>query len=541
MEDFKRLKDPIYGYINIPDKYITDIIDTAPFQRLRRIIQTSYAPLYSSAVHNRFVHSLGVYYLGNLASYYLGNEIKGKVFSDEDLSRIIEVYRLACLLHDVGHAPFSHTGEDFYLGEANDYRAIHDLLKELVNNPEFETDVPDERSEAAAPHEIMSAVIGLQEYTEFFINDEEKEFFARCITGYKYSVINDESSVKNCFIAMLNSTIIDVDKLDYLIRDAYVTGFDTVNIDYERLLGALTIIKNGQQYEIAYYKNAVSIIENVVYAHDAERKWIQSHPTVLYESYILKNIIFDICSEMEEGDKKLFSLDTLGWDGQKFNNGLSISLVSDDDIIFLMKNVYNSGLSQEYFERKRRRHPIWKSEAEYKTYILSIIGSGGVLETFEKAMEDTTKYLLQRSNAWAIDKEAIERLKKEIDELEKHDFDPTTKEVQEKDKKNILKIMECLWEYAQEKKVECDFVIVTASQFNSGFGKADFPEINIVFKNQSNEKIVKFGDIVSSFEAKERANSNFFYLFYKRSEAGGNCVDAEDMGRRLLGSFIQKS
>lgn len=78
MKEFKRIKDPIYGYIQIPVKYMTDIVDTAAFQRLRRILQTSYSPLYSSAVHNRFVHSMGVYYLGELAVKQLINEIKKK-------------------------------------------------------------------------------------------------------------------------------------------------------------------------------------------------------------------------------------------------------------------------------------------------------------------------------------------------------------------------------------------------------------------------------------------------------------------------------
>lgn len=66
MKKYKRLKDPIYGYIQIPMTYMSGIVDSATFQRLRRIIQTSYSPLYSSAVHNRFVHSLGVYHLGTI-------------------------------------------------------------------------------------------------------------------------------------------------------------------------------------------------------------------------------------------------------------------------------------------------------------------------------------------------------------------------------------------------------------------------------------------------------------------------------------------
>lgn len=59
MKDCKRIKDPIYGYIKIPVRYMTNIVDTAVFQRLRRVIQTSYSPLYSSAVHNRLVRSMG--------------------------------------------------------------------------------------------------------------------------------------------------------------------------------------------------------------------------------------------------------------------------------------------------------------------------------------------------------------------------------------------------------------------------------------------------------------------------------------------------
>lgn len=60
-EDFKIFKDPIYGYVEIPTDYIKGIVDTPEFQRLRRINQTSYSPLYSSAIHNRFVHSVGVF------------------------------------------------------------------------------------------------------------------------------------------------------------------------------------------------------------------------------------------------------------------------------------------------------------------------------------------------------------------------------------------------------------------------------------------------------------------------------------------------
>lgn len=96
----KKLKDPIYGYIDITDDVIEGIIDTATFQRLRSIVQTSYAPLYASAVHNRFVHSLGVFHLGSLVSVSFE-----KAIEENDLkciSEYLEIFKYACLLHDVG-------------------------------------------------------------------------------------------------------------------------------------------------------------------------------------------------------------------------------------------------------------------------------------------------------------------------------------------------------------------------------------------------------------------------------------------------------
>ncbi len=175
MKDYKRIKDPIYGYIQIPVRYMTEIVDTATFQRLRRIIQTSYSPLYSSAVHNRFVHSLGVFYLGELTVQQLEKEFSLKVATHLDLQAYGEVFKLACLLHDVGHAPFSHTGEDFFLGEQRDYKQIHSELIKVIGSEDFKADIPQDTSLAAAPHEIMSATIGIIQFGNFMEGVEYKE------------------------------------------------------------------------------------------------------------------------------------------------------------------------------------------------------------------------------------------------------------------------------------------------------------------------------------------------------------------------------
>ena len=459
MNDYKRIKDPIYGYIKIPIVYMSDIVDTSIFQRLRRIMQTSYSPLFPSAVHNRFVHSLGVYYLGTIAADQLIKEIDIKMNSDINLQSLGEIFRLACLLHDVGHAPFSHTGENFYLGNNCDYTILHNKLVEIIGSEEFKGDIPKDSSSAAAAHEIMSAIIGISEFRMFFHNVEQKEFFARCITGYIYSKKTTENNIKNCFISMLNSKVIDVDKLDYLLRDAYITGFDTVRIDFERLLSSLTISQDNGEYKIAYYKNAISVIENVVYAHDSERKWIQTHPVVLYEIYILQHIISYLSNKFDDDNKKLFSLESLSENGQQFKNGLSISLLCDDDIIYLMKNRFCNELSKEYFNRKIRRHPVWKSEAEYKAFVLGKASGGEFLEKFEKAMSLTAKYLAKSTDSWVIDNELVNKLKKEIEILHNTDMDSQTKNVQLEDKNLILKVIDSLKGYADDKGIECGITI----------------------------------------------------------------------------------
>lgn len=518
---------------------MNEIIDTACFQRLRRIIQTSYSPLYSSAVHNRFVHSMGVFHLGEIASNQIITEIEKKYCFEFNVKRMGEIFLLACLLHDVGHAPFSHTGESFYLDEDKNVKQIHDKLIEVVGSEKFALDVPYEKTASAAPHEIMSSIVGLVSFPHFFLNASEREFFSRCITGYKYSEKCEENDVRNCFIQLLNSKVIDVDKLDYLIRDAYITGFDTVSIDYERLLGALTIVKVEHKYELAYYKNAISVIENVVYAHDAERKWIQSHPVVVYETYILQHIISHLSEKISALGKKLFCLESLLSEGQEFIENVKVSLMCDDDIVYLMKNVFPNELSEEYFRRVDRRHPVWKSEAEYKALFLGKTSGGDILNQFEMAMAATAKYLGGRSDIWTINQKLEEIIQEELAEIDRLDLDDMSKAVQKSDKQKILKVVKCLQRYASEKNMKCDFIIIKATQFNSGFGKPDFTETNISFPTKDGgESVAKVGQIVSSLSPKDKARDDFFYLFYKRNDNGEVELDSQELCRTLIKEFV---
>lgn len=548
--DSKRLKDPIYGYIEIPQTYMEKIVDTAVFQRLRRVIQTSYSPLYASAVHNRFVHSLGVYHLGEIAVESFCTEVRRKsIFeSRAEMDKMKEVFLVACLLHDVGHAPFSHTGEEFYKDRNYSVQGLHERLIEVIGQDDAEKEQLQNdflgklEKDCAAPHEIMSAIVGLKEFCELecLKSPADRELFARCITGYIYSQVGSgrKKEIQNCIISMLNGKIIDVDKLDYLKRDAYITGFDTVNIDYERLLKAITVVKEDGKYGLAYKKGAVSIIENAAYAHDAERKWIQNHPVVLYEGYLIHHMIACLNEEFNTEGHTLLSEKSLSVEGHQLKD-IRISLLSDDDIIHLFKGVCRDELGMEFFERRKRRHPVWKSEAEYDAYFNELIPSGKIRDEFDQIMKTLAEYLTKSTDTCVVNDDLLLKLQKDTKELNAMDESEEDDEnyaetirLQKKTKSGMLQMVKNLKEYAERKDLLFDFVVVKASQFKSNFGKEDFGKIKIVFPSSGSGKddyIVSFGKVASPLLGNEGKRDDFFYLFYnrKRKKSGDKVADID--------------
>ena len=137
-----------------------------------------------------------------------------------------------------------------------------------------------------------------------------------------------------------------------------------------------------------------------------------------------------------------------------------------------------------------RRHPVWKSEAEYKAFVLDLASGGSLLEKFEQAMSVTAKYLIKSTDSWVIDDSLIAKLEKEKDTLIATDMDSETKRVQLENKEMILKVMHSLESYANEKDISCNFVILMASQFNSGLGNLVFRQQILLFKRMMGKKLL---------------------------------------------------
>lgn len=523
MDKSKIFKDPIYGYISIPYKITSEIIDQPIFQRLRDIVQTSYAPLYSSAVHNRFVHSLGVYYLGSRLSKTIRDEFDKKKTSGskinlKQIDEMIDVYKLACLLHDVGHAPFSHTGENYYLKQG--FRdELHKLLSKLINDPCFLKEI-ENNSYKAAPHELMSAIIGIR-YFGNFIPQKYKSFFARCIIGYKFSKKNIQNSIFNVFIELLNSNIIDVDKLDYLVRDAYMIGFETVSIDYERIINNIAVIQDEEGfYYSGYYKSAVSVIENVVYAHDAERKWIQTHPAVIYEiSLIQQNINHVIEERFEDGIIPLEALTEKGISvSLNKKSQLVVRYISDSDFLFFFKMSLDKRYIKEFFNRSMRRHPLWKSESEYRAIFSEHRKDMRfIIEQIEQIKK--TFMTIGLGTECEINETSIRRITEELKVFEKqHSNNPKDNSLQSSIKmyKRHLKFMRCFEEYSRKSGNDLDYLLLNARQFRTGFNKKEFENIKIIFPEMQNP--CSFGSITSVLKSEEVEEGNFFYIFCYRKE-----------------------
>jgi len=223
------IKDPVHGYIRINQTERT-IIDTYPVQRLRRIRQLAGSEfVYPAANHTRFEHVLGAMYLAGL----LGETLP------VDLSEhYVRELRLAALLHDIGHGPFSHVFEPLmvdHLGKTHE-----DLVPWLVN----ETEIASKLEKAGLnPKTLGQLAVGR-------LGDRKRPFLDQVI-----------------------SSSVDVDKMDFLVRDSFHTGAGYGSIDVHRLLYTMDVL-NGN---LAVDGTAVATLESFLLARLESFRTIYFH------------------------------------------------------------------------------------------------------------------------------------------------------------------------------------------------------------------------------------------------------------------------
>lgn len=244
------VRDPIHGFIDLREyKFIEEIVQDEKFQRLRRLSQLGFSYLvYPSACHNRFGHSLGAMQL----FWKLFDRLSGNLgVSNEEKERLRKIGSAVTLLHDIGHGPFSHVTESAFNFEHLS------VTKQLI---------------------CESAIAGILKKSGI-----DPEDLPRVIDG-------TAPPGNLVLLSQLVSSQLDVDRLDYLVRDAYFTGIGFGNVDVERIIKTMILYDKDplKGQAINLYKSRFSL-ESYILTRHLMYQAVYFHKATRSAELLLKN------------------------------------------------------------------------------------------------------------------------------------------------------------------------------------------------------------------------------------------------------------
>ena len=237
MQSAKIINDPVFGFIRVPRGLLLDIVRHPAFYRLSRIKQLGGANIvYPGAQHTRLQHSLGAFHL--MGKAILSLQLKGHFIFDSEA----EAVQAAILLHDIGHGPFSHVLE-------------HTLIQ-------------------GVDHEEISLMVMEQ------MNEEMRGQLSLAIKIFK-----DEYPKR--FLHQLISSQLDMDRLDYLKRDAFFTGVNEANIGSSRIIDMLDMVDD----QLVVDKKGIYSIENYLVSRRLMYWQVYLHKTSVAAEHVMINAL----------------------------------------------------------------------------------------------------------------------------------------------------------------------------------------------------------------------------------------------------------
>ncbi|WP_340113509.1 HD domain-containing protein [Maribellus mangrovi] len=232
----KIINDPVFGFINLQSETVFDLLEHPFFQRLRRIKQLGLSfMVFPGANHTRFEHALGAAHLMRQAINTL--RIKGHRISDEEA----EAVTIAILLHDIGHAPFSHVLENTLVNISHEEISLL-IMREL--NREF-----DGKLDLAI---------------EIFTNRYKKQFLHQLVASQ-----------------------LDMDRLDYLSRDSFFTGVAEGTVGIERIIKMLNVHDDKLVVDV----KGIYSIEKFLISRRLMYWQVYLHKTVVAAEFLLINVL----------------------------------------------------------------------------------------------------------------------------------------------------------------------------------------------------------------------------------------------------------
>lgn len=293
------VRDPIHGNIGLADEEVA-ILDSKAYQRLRQIKQLGFSEFsFPGATHNRYLHSIGVCHLAGVAF----DNIFGKFqFSSESTrKRLRQTLRLAAMLHDIGHGPLSHASEE-----------VMPRLSDL-NIKAYERRKEKPAADAQANHE---------DYTIKFVTDSSlthelkrnfsdiDPFHVACLID-KSLVLEDDFFREGGFdfrtiLSQIVSSEMDVDRMDYLERDAYFCGTNYGKVELNWLINNLTYHPRETSLHLALNRRALYTFDDFLLArHHMHLMVYFHHKSLIYEELLFRyfgspDCAFVVPSEIEE-------------------------------------------------------------------------------------------------------------------------------------------------------------------------------------------------------------------------------------------------
>ena len=243
------IRDPVHGSIPINDSEI-EILEHPFFQRLRNIKQLGFAEyVFPGATHTRYLHSIGVM---NVSTLVFDSLFKNQ--SSLEIKRLKETLRLGCLLHDIGHAPLSHSTESVMPNvsalklpkqflEAKDRQASHeDYTIKSITDSSFTQSFKGVRAEfGVEPVAVAELVVGETKNPAYFT-----------VNGTNYFPL----------LHQLVSSEMDCDRMDYLLRDSYFCGVSYGKFDLDWIIDNLKICNEGGEAYLGISERAISTFDD---------------------------------------------------------------------------------------------------------------------------------------------------------------------------------------------------------------------------------------------------------------------------------------
>ena len=320
----KVFRDPVHTYIHVDHQVIYDLINTKEFQRLRRIKQLGTSGYtFHGGEHSRFSHCLGAYEIARRITKIFDEKYLQTWDNHESL-----LVMVTALLHDVGHGAYSHSFERLF---DTDHEEI---TRQIITSPETEI------------NRVLTQV---------------SPYFPEKVA----SVINH--TYPNKQVVQLISSQIDVDRMDYLLRDSFYTGASYGQFDLTRILRVIRPVENG----IAFQRNGMHAVEDYVVSRYQMYMQVYFHPASRAMEVLLQNLLkrakflyedqkdfFKLTSpNLLPFFEKRFSLqDYLALDDGVMNTYFQSWMTSSDTIL--------SDLAQRYVNRKVFKSMIFSEENE---------------------------------------------------------------------------------------------------------------------------------------------------------------------------------